>query len=139
MFGIFKVVRDAIRIEKAFTAAAQNRNEDALKTLESLGEKAEKLYEARLLKGALYSLLDMHELAIEELVSAAQTIKADKRFSSAEANYLVAYAIQYWEHSADQIGMSKVSKSVADALHVEGPIVLSRVSAHLRRKFPLRA
>jgi hypothetical protein len=132
---IFKAVRDAIRIDRAFSAAAQNRNDEALRALGGLGEDAKKLYDVKLLKGALYSLLNMHDQAVDELASAAQQIKASRRFSKAEANYLVAYAIQYWEHSADQIGLSKVSKQIADVLDVEGPIELSRIPAHLRRKF----
>jgi len=139
MFGIFKVMRDAIRVEKAIAAAAQNRNREALNILEGLGERAKRSSEVKLLRGALYSLLGMHERAVDELASAAQKVKADERLSQAEANYLTAYAVQYWERSADQISMTKVSKSVADALHVEGPIILSRVPAHLRRQFPLRA
>lgn len=78
-------------------------------------------------------------MAIDELVSAAQQIKASKRLSAPEANYLVAYAIQYWELSAEQIGLHMVTTEVRDALHVEGPIVLSRVPRHLKRSFPLTA
>jgi hypothetical protein len=86
---IFKAVRDAIRIDRAFSAAAQNRNDEALRALGGLGEDAKKLYDVKLLKGALYSLLNMHDQAVDELASAAQQIKASRRFSKAEANYLV--------------------------------------------------
>lgn len=81
----------------------------------------------------------MHELAVDELVAAAREIRASKRLSRVEVNYLVAYAVQYWECSAQEIGLHQVTKEVADALKVQSPIELSRVPMHLRRKFPLSA
>ena len=72
-----------------------------------------------------------------ELVSAAQLIKTSTRLSEAEVKYLVAYAVQYWERSADRLGVHRVTKEVAEALSVEAPIELGRVSAQLRRNFPL--
>jgi hypothetical protein len=69
---------------------------------------------------------------------AARIVRADKRLSRAEANYLVAYAVQYWEHSAGTIGLRLVTREVIDALRVDSPIVLNLIRAHIRRNFPLK-
>jgi hypothetical protein len=86
---IIAAIGDSFRITKAFDMAARGEYEKALNVLNRLGQDTRHLYGARLLRGALYSHLAMHERAVIELASAAQTIKADKRFSKAESNYLV--------------------------------------------------
>ena len=79
----------------------------------------------------------MHDIAVAELLSAARFVKADRRLSKDEANYLVAYIVQYWEYSAEKIGLHLVTKDEASALHVDSPIVLSGIPPRIRRKFPL--
>ncbi len=86
----------------------------------------------------MYSCLGVHERAVDELALAAQTVRATRRLSRAETNYLVAYAVQYWRHSASKIGLHHVTKEVADALEIQGPIEANLIPAHLRTKFPLR-
>jgi hypothetical protein len=135
---IIAAIGDSFRITKAFDMAARGEYEKALNVLNRLGQHTRHLYRARLLRGALYSHLAMHERAVIELASAAQTIKADKRFSKAESNYLVAYAVQYWRHSAWEIGLHEMTKETEDAPRVEAPIDMANVPAHLRRKFPLK-
>jgi hypothetical protein len=83
---IIAAIGDSFRITKAFDMAARGEYEKALNVLNRLGQDTRHLYGARLLRGALYSHLAMHERAVIELASAAQTVKADKRFSKAESN-----------------------------------------------------
>jgi len=135
---VFTAIRDSFRITRAFAMAARGEYEEALNILNGLGQDTRHLYEVELLRGALYSHLGMHERAAGELVLAAETIKADKRLSKAEANYLVAYAVQYWKYSAWQIGLHEVTKDTEGALMVKSPVDAASVPAHLRRKFPLK-
>jgi hypothetical protein len=105
--------------------------------LNSLGDYTRRHYDVRLLKGALYSGLDQHELALDELEAAIRVVRTLKSLSDIEKNYLVAYAVQYGEWSASQIGRTHVTREVAELLHVEDPIEAGRVSKHMRTKFPL--
>jgi hypothetical protein len=130
-------IEDAVRLSKAFNAAGHGRYDDALRTLDSLGPDGNRLHDAKFLRGALYSLLGKHDLAVAELLSAAQQIKRSNRLSKAEANYLVAYAVQYWETSAEQIGLHAVTKETAESLWVDNPIEGNRIPRYLRQRFPL--
>jgi hypothetical protein len=132
-------IRDALRIDKAFNAAAHGAHSEALGVIDSLGERAKRLYDVRLLKGALLCQVGMHDQAIDELTAAVKSVKLSKKLSKAEANYLTAYAMQYWERSAEEVGLRHISKEMVDLLSVEDPIEVPRVAAHLRRKFPLTA
>lgn len=132
-----KKIKDAVRLSKAFNAAGHGRYDDALRTLDSLGHDGNRLYDAKLLRGALYSLLGKHDLAVAELLSAAQQIKRSNRLSKAEENYLIAYAVQYWEASAEQIGLHRVTKETIESLKVNNPIEANRVPRYLRQRFPL--
>jgi len=133
----FRKIKDAIRLSKAFSAAGHRRYDEALRILDSLGYDGNRLYDTKLLRGALYSLLGKHDLAVAELLSAAQQIKRSNRLSKAEANYLVAYAVQYWEASAEQIGLHSVTKETAESLKVDNPIEANKVPRYLRQRFPL--
>jgi hypothetical protein len=137
MLGWIRKIQDAVRLARAFRSAAHGRFDEALRTLDSLGEDGNRLYDARLLRGALYSLLGMHGLAVAELLAAAQQIKRSSRLSKVEVNYLVAYAVQYWEASAEQIGFHRVTKEAAQTLKVDNPVEANRVPRHLRQRFPL--
>ena len=131
-------VGDAFRITKAFDLAGHGRYPEALELLDRVGPNFRYDCEVRLLRGALYSLLDRHDEAIDELVLAARLVKADKSLTKTEANYLVLYAVQYFEYSLDQRGITLVRGEVNDALRIEPPVRIAAVPHHLRRKFPLR-
>lgn len=118
--------------------AAHGQYQQALAVLNGLGRDTRHLYEVELLRGALYSHLGMHERAVDELLLAIQTVRSEKRLSKAEANYLVAYAVQYWRHSAWQIGLRDVPRDSEDVLNIESPILAVDVPVHLRKKFPLK-
>jgi hypothetical protein len=136
--GVLRIIVDSFRVSAAFSSAARGEIEQALTTLNRVGEFTSGTFEVRLLKGALYSHLARHDAAVEELILAARAVKADKRLSQVESNYLVAYAVQYWEYSARRIDMSTVTKEIADTLKVENPIEVALVPARLQKKFPLK-
>jgi len=138
MFDFFRRLRDANRIERAFDAAAGRRYPEALSILENLkSEWAKDHLAVLLLKGALLSLVGRHREAMTTLIGAAQRIKSSPRATKNEMEYMIAYVHQYWQPSADELGITKVTSEERDALHIDGPIVLSKVRPRLRRRFPL--
>lgn len=135
-----------MRIERAFDDAAARRNSEALSILEDLkSEWAKGHLDVLLLKGALLSLVGRHREAMTTLIGAAQRIKRSRRATKYEKEYLIAYVHQYWEASADELGLTdergtmKITTEERDALRIEGPIVLSKVRPHIRRRYPLHA
>jgi hypothetical protein len=132
-------IGDAFRITRAADLAAHKRYSEALELLDRVvGGGFRYDHEVRLLRGALYCLLDRHDDALDELVLAARLVKADKLLAKAEANYLILYAIQYFEYSLDQLGTTRVRGEVNDALSIEPPVRIADVPRRLRRNFPLR-
>lgn len=131
-------LRDVKRIQRAFECAAARQYTEALSILENLkSEWARDYLEVLVLKGALLCLVGRHREAMTTLIGAAQCIKSSPRATKNEMEYMIAYLHQYWQPSADALGITKVTSEERDALHVEGPIVLSKVRRRIKRKFPL--
>jgi hypothetical protein len=140
MLKIFAFLADIRRIDRAFVAAADRRNGEALSILESLvTDRARNDFDVTMLRGALLSIVGRHKEALSSLVSAAQRVKRSKKLTNVEIEYLTAYLLQYWEQSAEQLGVKNVTTSERDALHIEGPIILSSVRNRLKKSFPLTA
>jgi hypothetical protein len=134
---VYRAVVDSIRVTRAFSAASRKERKEALAILDKLGRHASANYDVYLLRGAIYTGLGMHEAAMPQLLSGARAVRANGRFSKAEVNYLIAYAIQYWQYSADQSGVRIVPQDVVDTLTLDGPIDVNVIPDRLRKSFPL--
>lgn len=135
--GILGIVVDAFRVSAAFRAAGRGNIDQAMRELSRVGEFTSKTFEVRLLKGALYSHMKNHLAATDELLAAVRAVKADSRVGAADANYLIAYAFQYWAYSAHEIGLQPADEAKS-ILKVQSPVETNSVSSHLRTKFPLK-
>lgn len=91
-----------------------------------------------MLRGTLLTLVGQHRESRACLLAVAQHIKEAKLSSEDERDYLTAYAYQYWQQSAEQLGIRTMAPQERVAFHVEGPIDLSKVPSLLRKRFPLK-
>jgi len=133
----YRALVDSIRVTRAFSATSRGEYREALAILDKLGRHAATFYEVYLIRGAIYTSLGMHDAAMPPLLDGARAVRADGRLSKAEVDYLIAYAIQYWQYSADQSGVRIVPQDVVDTLTLDSPINVDVIPDRLRRNFPL--
>lgn len=140
MLEFIRRVRDIFRLVRAFDHSGVGRNAEALSILDTLESKWARSYLAAvLLRGTLQTLLGQHRESRACLLAAAQHIRKAKLSGEDERDYLTAYAYQYWQQSAEQLGIRTMAPQEKIAFHVEGPIDLSKVSSLLRKRFPLKS
>ena len=135
---VARALLDSNRIVRAYRAASRGKRHEALAILDKLGRQMSQNYSVHLLRGVIYSNLGMHDAAMSHLEAGARAVRGKgRRFNKAELDYMIAFAIQFWQYSAVHAGIRYVPANIVDILRIEEPLKLDQVPKHLKRNFPL--
>jgi hypothetical protein len=135
---IYRGLVNAIHIDRAFTAAQQSRNQDALDILERKVRSADDLYYVRLLRGHLYEKSGRFDHALQEFIAAHDLIARSAQLAGPEKAYFETFAAIAARRCARQLPSGALPPDTEKRLAVRfEDIDLRKIAGRVKGYFPL--